>query len=358
MKLLLVGGARPNFMKIAALSRACDKYNIDYELVNTGQHYDFSLSKIFFEEFNLKKPRYNMGVGSGSHAEQTAKIIEKFESVCNRAKPDIVVVVGDVNSTLGCAIVVSKIPNIKLAHVEAGLRSWDRQMPEEINRIVTDCLSNYLFCPDKQSYDFLKEHNDLCGEIYLVGDVMIDNLLYYIEQIPLIESNETDKRPRMLVTVHRQSNTDNEKNLSSILKALVSLSEDFNIVFPVHPRTNHMIFKYGLHELYEDRKICYMGPCGYFAFLKLLKSADIVLTDSGSLQIETSVLNKRCLTLRENTERPFTITEGTNKLIGVETDKIIESSYREIKEIPNSKISKDSLFDGKAAERIVEIFKE
>lgn len=354
MKLLLVAGARPNFMKIAALTRACDKFEVNYEVVHTGQHYDKMLSEIFFKEFELKPPDYNMIVGSGTHAEQTAKTIEQFELVYNDSKPEIVVVVGDVNSTLGCALVVSKMPGGRLAHVEAGLRSWDRQMPEEINRVVTDCLSNYLFCSDKYSYHFLLDHNDLNGVIYLVGDVMIDNLLYYIDKVEDIEKSD---KPRILVTIHRQSNTDTKENLESILNSLVELSNDFNIVFPVHPRTRNMIFKHGLHSNLES-KVNFLEPLGYLTFLRLLKAADIVLTDSGSLQIETSILNKRCLTLRENTERTFTITKGTNELVGTNTKRIVKAVYRKMETKPKSRLSKNMLFDGKASERIVKILKE
>jgi|WetSurSiteA1Bulk_404760.scaffolds.fasta_scaffold00918_19 UDP-N-acetylglucosamine 2-epimerase (non-hydrolysing) len=352
MKLLLVAGARPNFMKIAALVRACKKLNVNYEVVHTGQHYDEMMSEVFFKEFELDPPDYNMVVGSGTHAQQTAKIIEQFEPVYNNSKPDIVVVVGDVNSTLGCSIVVSKIPGGKLAHVEAGLRSYDREMPEEVNRIVTDCLSDYLFCPDKQSYNFLKRHNDLCGEIHLVGDVMIDNLLYYVDTVKIIE----DIKPRVLVTIHRQSNTDNKQNLESILKALAELTDKFVVTFPIHPRTKNAILKHDLHE-YLESKINFLEPLGYLAFLRLLKSCDIVLTDSGSLQIETSILNKRCLTLRENTERPETTSLGTNEVIGTNTDKIVKAVYRKMAQIPKSALPGKTLYDGKAAERIIEILR-
>ena len=349
MKLLLVAGARPNFMKIAALIRACKKLDVNYEVVHTGQHYDKMMSEIFFTEFELNPPNYNMVVGSGTHAEQTAKIIEQFEEVYNISKPDIVVVVGDVNSTLGCAIVVSKMPGGKLAHVEAGMRSFDRTMPEEINRIATDVLSNFLFCADAESFMFLKHHPDISGIIMLAGDVMIDNLLYYIDKVETIISY----KPRILVTVHRQGNTDNKEKLESILKSLHNLSLNFDISFPMHPRTKSAILKHDLYRYLENKKISFFDPVGYKVFLRLLKSADIVLTDSGSLQIETSILNKRCLTLRENTERSITLRKGTNELVGTDTENIVSAVYRRMKKQPKSRLRKDKLYDGTAAERII-----
>jgi UDP-N-acetylglucosamine 2-epimerase (non-hydrolysing) len=353
MKLLFVCGARPNFMKIAPLVRACKKYNIAYKIVHTGQHYSDSMSKVFFDELQIPEPDYNLNVGSGSHAKQTSKIMYKFENVCKKEKPEIVVVVGDVNSTLACSIVVSKMPDIKLAHVESGLRSFDREMPEEINRIVTDVLSDYLFCTDYESSKYLHAMKDVPGEIFVPGDVMIDNLLHYI---PLIEENVMGDKPYVLATIHRASNTDNKERLTEIIKSLKEVAISTHVIFPMHPRTKKMISEFGLKSKLKPIEV--LPPLSYIDFLKYLKYASVVVTDSGSLQIETTVLNKRCLTVRDNTERRFTLYEGTNSLVKPKDiyTGVMAHMISSVGLTHRLTTVRRELLDGNAAERIIRVF--
>lgn len=354
MKIILVAGARPNFMKLAALSRSLLKNNIDYVLVHTGQHYDKNMSDIFFEEFGLKKPDWNLAVKSGNHADQTAEIMKKFNKVCDVEKPDIVVVIGDINSTIACALVVSKLSNVCLAHVESGERSFDRSMPEEINRIVTDVVSDYLFCATKKSkLNLLNEGVDE-NKIFLVGNVMIDNLIYYLSKIERCEIGGD-----ILVTIHRASNTDNKVNLEIILSALSEISKKASVIFPLHPRTMKKIREFGLNFYLNN--ISVVDPYSYFEFVRVMRESSLVVTDSGGIQVETTVLNVPCITVRENTEWGFTLTEGTNTLVGVNKDKIIENVFKVLngdRKYKNLTTENQMLLDGKSSNRIVEILKK
>lgn len=344
MTVLLIAGARPNFMKIAPLYRACPA-DITCKIVHTGQHYDANMSQVFFDELGIPEPNYNLGVGSGRHSEQTAKIMTAFERVCDKELPDLVIVVGDVNSTLSCAIVAKK-EGIKLAHVEAGLRSFDMSMPEEINRIVTDTLSDYLFVTERAGvYNLMKEGKPT-DVIYLVGDVMIDNLMY---QNAKLNGDKACGCPYGFLTLHRQGNVDNRGNLENIIDAMNVIAEDLPIYFPVHPRTAKMIKEYGI-EL--SNKISTLPPLGYMDSLIFWRDAKCVFTDSGGLQIETSALGVPCVTLRNNTERPCTIETGTNVLAGIKREGIIDA-YREA----TMKVGSQR-HDGKASERIWKILQE
>jgi len=353
MKILLTAGARPNFMKLAPIVRALKKYpqqpDVLFKIVHTGQHYDHKMSEVFFQELEIPEPHHNLGVGSGSHAHQTAHVMLEFEKVCTKERPDLVVVIGDVNSTLACALVASKL-HIKVAHVEAGLRSYDMSMPEEINRIVADSVSDYLFCTINEARGNLLEENYSEKRIFVVGDTMIDNLLYNVKKIT---KNPYGKKPYIAVTMHRPSNVDNKENLEFILKALSYLSMNNRVIFPIHPRTQDKIIQFKFQHYLRD--IIVLEPLGYMDFITLVKYAKVVLTDSGGLQIEAAALQVPCVTLRENTEQVDTIDSGHNILAGSNFDKIIR--YTEERLNPDYKLGKldDGLRDGKAAERICEI---
>jgi UDP-N-acetylglucosamine 2-epimerase (non-hydrolysing) len=358
MKLIHVVGARPNFMKIAPIMRVAFRYdNIEQVLVHTGQHYDDNMSQWFFDELGIKEPDVNLEVGSGPHGEQTGEIMKEFEKFIIKEGGDIVVVVGDVNSTIACGLVASKL-HIPLAHVEAGLRSFDRRMPEEINRVLTDAISDYLFTPAEEANENLKKEGIPEEKIHLVGDIMIDTLIWEMEK-----THDLDKPPfeyleakkYAVLTLHRPSNVDDEQIFEGIVKALNTISKEIKIVFPAHPRTQKRIEEFDVEFDRENIKI--IDPLSYRDFLRLYKNAKFVLTDSGSIQQETTYLNIPCLTIRENTERPFTITKGTNILVGVNPDKIIEESLK----ILNCKQKQSKgmpLWDGNTAERIIAVIME
>jgi len=356
MKISIVVGARPNFIKVAPIIREIKKYDdIEYKLIHTGQHYDNNMSDVFFQELEISKPNFNFGVGSATHANQTAKIMTLFEDYCLKEKPDIVLVIGDINSTLACSIVVSKLQGIKLVHIEAGERSFDREMPEEINRIVTDVLSDYLFCTTQKAVDNLLKEGCDKDKIYLVGNVAIDTLLYNTKKLPKRKVN----KPYILFTIHRQSNTDVRNNLEIILKAIDTLSKDFKVLFPIHPRTLNKIKEFKFDKYLEYSEV--LEPMNYMDFLYHIKNASLVVTDSGGVQVETTVLDIPCLTVRENTEWKFTLTEGTNKLIGVSNkDKIIAEVYSVLNKPPKTNLTKSNkkLLDGRASKRIVKILRE
>ena len=280
MKIFLVGGTRPNFIKLAPLARACEKFDVDYKIVHTGQHYDSNLSDVFFEELKIREPDYNLDVGSSTHADQTAKVMQRFEKVCLHDPPDKVVVVGDVNSTMACALVVSKLGGIELAHVEAGLRSLDRTRPEEVNKLVTDMLSNYLFITVDYASSNLMNEGISRDNIFLVGDVVLDNLIY---NLPKIEKND---REYVLVTIHRPHNTDNPEVLKNILISLLNIAVDIDVIFPIHPRTLNKIHEFGLSEYTKDLYLT--EPVGYKRFISMLVNASAIVTDSGGVQVETT----------------------------------------------------------------------
>ncbi|HEV7218853.1 MAG TPA: UDP-N-acetylglucosamine 2-epimerase (non-hydrolyzing) [Terriglobales bacterium] len=345
MHILHVVGARPNFVKAAPILRVLKDKGMRQTLVHTGQHYDRNMSDVFFAQLEIPEPDVNLGVGSGSHASQTAEIMCRIEPVLLERKPDIVLVYGDVNSTVAAALVCSKLL-IRLGHVEAGLRSFDRTMPEEINRIVTDRLSDYLFTPSEDGDLNLQNEGVAADKIHRVGNVMIDSLVRFL---PLAAKCLKNEWPGgfALVTLHRPSNVDDQRNLESILGSLIEVSDELDIVFPVHPRTRQRIadFKTATHKLHL------LDPMPYLEFLALQSRATVVITDSGGIQEETTYLGIPCLTLRSNTERPVTVTVGTNILVGEDKHKLT-SELENILAGKGKKGAIPPLWDGHASERI------
>ncbi len=362
LKVINVVGARPNFMKMAPIIEAMNRYpeTIRHILVHTGQHYDEKMSKSFFDDLGLPKPQIDLGVGSGSHAEQTAKIMVEFERVCLREKPALVMVVGDVNSTMACTITAKKL-GFKVAHVEAGLRSRDMTMPEEINRLCTDVLCDYLFTTDLLANENLRKEGVSEEKIYFVGNVMIDTLLKHKRLAEGLDlSDKWGLRPQgyATLTLHRPSNVDDEAVLQGILEALTNIAQVMPIIFPIHPRTKKMIGHFGFENFFSNgskpRGIWITEPLGYLEFLHLNMHARMVLTDSGGLQEETTVLGVPCLTLRENTERPITCLEGTNVVVGNRKENILAAAGKIFKgDHPKGRVPEK--WDGQAAKRIVEV---
>tara|TARA_B110001450_G_scaffold69250_1_gene65446 strand:+ start:213 stop:1304 length:1092 start_codon:yes stop_codon:yes gene_type:complete len=356
MKIINVVGTRPNFMKIAPIVREINKFpEIKQILVHTGQHYDTKMSSNFFDELEIPKPDIHLEIGSHSHTIQTAKIMTVFEEVCDNHSPDFVLVVGDVNSTMACSIVAAK-KGIKLIHVEAGIRSGDRTMPEEINRLVTDAISNYLLPPSIDAVQNLIKEGHSKEKIKLVGNVMIDSLMHSREKInksKILKQLGLIKGQFVILTMHRPSNTDNKKILEELLDAFNHIQKKTPIIFPIHPRTRKMIQQFNLTPLIERMKnLILIDPLGYFDFGKLVASAKFAITDSGGVQEETTVYGVPCITIRKNTERPITITEGTNILVGNNSKKII-SATEKIMDGKWKKGKVPELWDGKTAERIV-----
>jgi UDP-N-acetylglucosamine 2-epimerase (non-hydrolysing) len=358
MKIISVVGARPNFMKVAPIHKAFVKLNnksIKHLICHTGQHYDDKMSKVFFDDLELPKPDYYLGAGSGSHAEQTAKVMIEFEKVLLRENPDLVLVVGDVNSTIACSLTAVKL-GIKVAHVEAGLRSFDRKMPEEINRILTDAISDYLFVSEQSGVTNLKNEGIPPGKVFFVGQVMIDSLVNFLpkaEKSDILERLNVKAENYVLVTLHRPGNVDEKENLINLLSTLTRISDKRKIVFPVHPRTMKNIEEFGLAGML-GKKIIFTAPLGYLDFLKLLKHADFIMTDSGGIQEESTYLGVHCITIRTTTERPVTVETGTNYLTG-DDYKIAEATAFELIAGNRKKGSVPDLWDGRAAERIVRI---
>ena len=359
MKILHVVGARPNFMKVAPIIREMTRYPDTFEqfLVHTGQHYDELMSQVFFADLDLPHPDLNLEVGSGTHTWQTAEVMRRFEPVVLDYKPDWVVVVGDVNSTLACTLVCSKI-GIPVAHVEAGLRSFDRSMPEEINRLLTDQLADLLFTPSLDGDQNLKREGVATEKIHFVGNVMIDTL---VRLMPRAEGGWDKLRDRLglqnyvLVTIHRPSNVDDANTLGEIMSALSDVSEEIQVFFPLHPRTKLRIDECGLELNAENLHL--MDPISYLDFLALQMNADLVITDSGGVQEETTYLGVPCLTVRPNTERPVTITSGTNRLVESTQQALVDAINTRLRERDVTR-SVPPLWDGHAAERVVRVFKE
>jgi UDP-N-acetylglucosamine 2-epimerase (non-hydrolysing) len=389
-KILSVVGARPNFMKVAAVCEAVKDYNsngnarrVEHVLVHTGQHYDANMSDFFFNDLDLPKPNLFLEVGSGSHSTQTAKVMEGFERVLLAERPDVVVVVGDVNSTMACALVTKKtvcpggsyendfIP--KLAHIEAGLRSFDRSMPEEVNRIVTDSISDYLFTTEESANENLRSEGIPASKIHFVGNVMIDTLLRHrskagesaiIHDLQLSEGGRV--KPYAILTLHRPTNVDDPATFSRIIQSLLDVSRRMPVIFPAHPRTLKQMQEADLGDYFVDHfmegpdpwdarvRIRLIPPLGYFDFLHLMSHAKCVLTDSGGIQEETTILRIPCITLRETTERPVTLTHGTNVLAGADPEAIIRAFSRVLHGV-EPPVSPPPLWDGNAAERIVQI---
>ena len=373
MKILSVVGARPNLIKIASISKAIEKYNQEHDgstsietikhcIVHTNQHYDVQMSECFFEELKIPTPDINLNVGSGSHAQQTAMIIERFEPVLLEEMPDVLIVVGDVNSTIACTLVASKIQypsgySIRrplIVHVEAGLRSFDRTMPEEINRVLTDFISDLHFVTEEDAIANLKREGVNPESIFFVGNVMIDTLFYYINQV---NSSKKTKNIEVdnsygIVTIHRPSNVDDPELLMKLVKCFNKIAEQIQLILPLHPRTRGNLIKFNLFKELDNEKIIIADPLGYLDFLHLVKDATLILTDSGGIQEETTALGIPCITLRENTERPITVTQGSNYLVGLSPEKILNTVNMIL--LGKGKKSKvPQLWDGKAAERII-----
>lgn len=359
LKVINVVGARPNFMKVAPIMEAMKRRITQFTplLVHTGQHYDNSMSAAFFQDLGLQEPDVHLEVGSASHARQTAAVMERFEPVLLRAQPDWVLVVGDVNSTLACALVCVKI-GIKVAHVEAGLRSRDRSMPEEINRLLTDQIADLLFTPSEDAGANLLSEGIPKERIRFVGNIMIDSLrksLERAESSSIREDLALDKREYAVLTLHRPSNVDDPKTFSRILSALEKIATRLPVIFPIHPRTRKMIGEFGLEaRLRAAENLRIIEPLGYLDFLKLYSDACLVLTDSGGIQEETTVLGIPCLTLRETTERPITVTMGTNTIVGSNTEKIIQAAFAALNSPQNTSLNIPPLWDGQTAERILD----
>ena len=360
LKLIIVAGARPNFMKIAPIVAALKRRPTEFQLfiVHTGQHYDAAMSDSFFRDLDLPAPDVDLGVGSGTHAAQTAAVMTAFEPVLVKEQPDWVVVVGDVNSTLACALVCAKL-NIKVAHVEAGLRSRDRSMPEEINRLLTDQLADLLLTPSPDADANLRAEGIPEERIRFVGNVMIDSLMTQLEraqQSTILSELNLEEHKYAVLTLHRPSNVDEQNALARILDALAEIATRVPIVFPAHPRTRKMIEELGLaRRVAELEGFQMIDPIGYLDFLRLMSGARLVLTDSGGIQEETTVLGIPCITLRENTERPITVEMGTNTIAGTDTKKIVAAAERALDNPPDkSNLRVPEFWDGHTADRILD----
>ncbi len=361
LKIVNVVGGRPNFPKIAPILEAMAEVpTITALLVHTGQHYDHEMSRVFFEDLKIPEPDFFLGVGSGSHAQQTARVMVEFEKVLEKERPDLVVVVGDVNSTLACALVAAKLL-VPVAHVEAGLRSFDHTMPEEINRLLTDHLSDYLFTTSADANANLFREGIPAAKIHLTGNVMIDTLRKY-EPIArarhAAEALGLTSRGYAVLTLHRPSNVDDPKAFAQILDALEAILARLPIVFPIHPRSRKRIAEFGFNgriETLRNLKLC--APLGYLAFLSLMLDARFVMTDSGGVQEETTALGIPCLTLRENTERPVTVEVGTNVVVGTRPERIVVEAMRVLGGTAR-RGSTPPLWDGRAAARIVEVLRQ
>jgi UDP-N-acetylglucosamine 2-epimerase (non-hydrolysing) len=349
--LLVVAGARPNFMKVAPLMwEAARRPGVEARLVHTGQHYDRAMSELFFEQLKIPRPDASLGVGSGSHAVQTAEVMKRFEPVLLESRPDAVVVVGDVNSTIACALTAAKL-GVPVAHVEAGLRSFDRAMPEEINRVLTDAISDWLFVSEPSGLANLRREGVPEDRIHLVGNVMIDTLLACrdrSESSPILEDLGLADKGYAVLTLHRPANVDDPAVFAGLMGAVGRIGRRLPIVFPVHPRTRKVL-EGGVPGLRP------IDPLGYLDFLKLTAHARLVLTDSGGLQEEATVLGVPCLTMRNNTERPATVDQGTNVLVGLDPERITAAGLRILADPPAAAWRTPDLWDGQAAGRILDI---
>jgi len=358
-KIVLVAGARPNFMKVSPVYEELRKYRkFQAILVHTGQHYDAEMSQVFFRDLGLPKPDVHLGVGSGTHAVQTGKIMVAFEKVCVKEKPDIIIVVGDVNSTLACALVGAKM-SVPVAHVEAGLRSFDRTMPEEINRLLADQISDYLFTTCVDANRNLSKEGIRRNKVFFVGNTMIDSMHRHLakaKKLRVWEKLGLDDKPYGVMTLHRPTNVDNKRVLQRLIDAVSEIGQKLPVIFPIHPRT----FKQFTSIRIEDydgvsrKGLMVIDPLGYVDFLSLMQNASLVLTDSGGIQEETTILGIPCLTLRDNTERPITIKQGTNILVGNDPSRIIKGAERQLR-VGKRRKRIPKYWDGKAAMRIAKI---
>ena len=355
----IIVGARPNFIKIAPLIKEIKKQEIEYKLIHTGQHYDYKMSKIFFDELGIPEPDIHLNVGSASHAIQTAKIMIEFEKVLEKQKPSLVIVVGDVNSTIACALVAKKL-FINIAHIEAGLRSFDMKMPEEINRILTDRISDLLFTTEESGQINLEREGIPSENIFFVGNIMIDTLMMNMEKaknLNLLNTYSLKSKEYALLTLHRPSNVDIQENLEEIIKIIDCLKTKIKIFFPAHPRTIKNLKKYGILNKLDSPNIIISEPVGYLEFIYLISNAKLILTDSGGIQEEASFLKIPVITLRNSTERPITVEQGTNVIIG----RDLELAKKYIKLIFTNQFKKGQnieKWDGKTAQRIVSIIQK
>jgi len=349
--IIITVGARPNFMKVAPLLRILDRDDSFHTtLVHTGQHYDHKMSDVFFQDLNIRKPDYNLNIGSGSHSVQTSKIMIEFEKICIEKSPDLLIVVGDVNSTMACSIVAKKL-HIEVAHIEAGLRSYDRNMPEEINRLITDSITDYFFVTEESAVDNLLKEGVDERKIHFVGNLMIDSLHYGLNK--LRKNNKFQNTEYGLVTLHRPANVDHISVLKDLMEVLSEISLEIKLLFPIHPRTRKII---------SDNKINFgniklMEPLPYLTFLHAMRDSKVIFTDSGGIQEESTVLKIPCYTLRENTERPITIKQGTNILAGVNKNKILQL-FKKNKFNINSNYKLPEKWDGKSSQKIAEILEK
>ena len=354
--IILVVGARPNFMKIAPIYAELQSRGQELILLHTGQHYDDNMSKVFFDDLGMPKPDIYMGIGSGSHAYQTGTVMIEFEKICQEKDPSMVVVVGDVNSTVACTIVCAKM-GIPCAHVEAGLRSFDRDMPEEINRILTDSVADLLLTPSPDGDEHLRAEGIAEERIIRVGNVMIDSLY---SNLTRAESSSIQDELGLeddysILTLHRPSNVDDEGIFAGIISALEVIGKEIQIVFPMHPRTEKMAKQFSLYErIASIPRIKITGPVGYLDFVALMSNSKLVLTDSGGLQEETTALGIPCITLRENTERPITVTEGTNTIVGCDPE-LIKSTALDALTTGGKSGRIPEMWDGKTAHRIADV---
>jgi UDP-N-acetylglucosamine 2-epimerase (non-hydrolysing) len=369
MKIVHTVGARPNFMKAAPVIEALDQHNrtadasrrVEQILVHTGQHYDRRMSSLFFDELGLPRPDVDLGVGSGPHGQQTGRVMEAFEKVLEKERPDLVIVVGDVNSTVACAIDAKKL-GIPVAHIEAGLRSRDMTMPEEINRIVTDSIADLLFTTDRGACRNLEREGVAPDRIHFVGNVMIDTLMKHRERalaMPTLQdlglTGPSGAASYVLVTLHRPGNVDSPETLAEIGEALSEIGRTTTIVFPVHPRTRASIERFGLGRIFGERAgVRLLDPLGYLDFLNLQANARMTITDSGGIQEESTILGVPCLTLRPNTERPITVEQGTNRLVTAEKTAIL-AAFGESLGAGRTERRVPELWDGRSASRIVDV---
>lgn len=358
MKVLNIVGARPNFIKIAPIIKEIKESNgIVCPLVHTGQHYDSNMNHVFFQQLQIPRPDYNLGVGSGTIPEQISEIVRKFEPILDREKPDAILVVGDVSSTIACAMVAG-YKGIPIIHVEAGLRSFNRSMPEEINRVLTDQLSDLLFTTEVSAEENLRREGIPSNKIHFVGNVMVDSLLHFLPEAEKKVDEVFDRlkikhKEYALLTLHRPSNVDDYATLKSILEAIAELAKDIQVIFPVHPRTGERIEQFKLSYLLES--LVRVPPMPYLDTICLMNHSKMVLTDSGGMQEETTVLGVPCLTLRENTERPITVDQGTNILVGSDKQNILQQAREILNSDNKSEKTRPELWDGCAAKRIVDV---
>jgi UDP-N-acetylglucosamine 2-epimerase (non-hydrolysing) len=361
MKIINVCGARPNFMKIASVMRAYETVGgFTPLLVHTGQHYDARMSRSFFDELEIPRPDINLEVGSGSHAVQTAAVMERFEPVVLEHRPDAVLVVGDVNSTIACGLVAAKL-GVPVVHVEAGLRSFDRSMPEEINRVLTDAISDVLFVSEPSGLENLRMENVADDKVHFVGNVMIDTLLQHRERADassVLQDHDLTPGDYVVITLHRPSNVDDVATFTRLAGVIDEIQRELPVIFPMHPRTRNKLGELGLDKRFADmRRLRLLEPLGYLDFLKLTAEAGVMVTDSGGIQEETTILGVPCLTVRENTERPVTITAGTNQLVGTDPAAIL-AGYRNARARNRGNVEIPEKWDGQAGQRIATILRD